>query len=110
MPASETARTVVSTNKPAVQVIEQAASIQPPRTTTMAKQVFERFDACEVTDDMISEAARLFNEYYGTWGKNTFGSGLRPAKSVSPVLLDSLMKGRQSGKVKPEPPSSRLSA
>lgn len=36
----------------------------------MAKQLLERFYARELTDDMLQEAARLFNENYGIWGKD----------------------------------------
>ncbi len=36
----------------------------------MAKQIFERFDGRELTDNMLEEAAKLFNENYGIWGEN----------------------------------------
>jgi hypothetical protein len=36
----------------------------------MAKQLFERFDGHELTDDMLDEAAQLFNENYGIWGED----------------------------------------
>jgi hypothetical protein len=36
----------------------------------MAKQVFETFDGRELTDDMLEEAAELFNENYGIWGED----------------------------------------
>ena len=36
----------------------------------MAKQIFERFDGCELTDNMLDEAAQLFNENYGIWGED----------------------------------------
>jgi hypothetical protein len=36
----------------------------------MAKQVFEKFDGRELTDDMLEEATQLFNENYGIWGED----------------------------------------
>ena len=46
--------------------------IEPPLgqkpKSSMAKQVFERFDGHELTDDMLCEAVHLFNENYGIWG------------------------------------------
>ena len=36
----------------------------------MAKQIFERFDGYELTDNMLEEAAKLFNENYGIWGED----------------------------------------
>jgi hypothetical protein len=44
----------------------------------MAKQVFERFDGRELTDDMLGEAAELFNEHYGIWGQNPTNPGPNP--------------------------------
>lgn len=40
----------------------------------MAKIVFETFDGHEVTDSMLKEAASLFNEHYGIWGRDHTGS------------------------------------
>lgn len=36
----------------------------------MAKQIFEKFDGHELTDNMLGDAAKLFNENYGTWGED----------------------------------------
>jgi hypothetical protein len=36
----------------------------------MAKQVFEKFDGRELTDDMLEDAVQLFNENYGIWGED----------------------------------------
>jgi hypothetical protein len=36
----------------------------------MSKQLFEKFDGSELTDDMLVEASQLFNENYGIWGKD----------------------------------------
>jgi len=41
----------------------------------MAKQIFERFDRGELTDNMLAEASQLFNENYGIWGKDAAKSG-----------------------------------
>ncbi|KAF1956378.1 hypothetical protein CC80DRAFT_492613 [Byssothecium circinans] len=41
----------------------------------MSKQLFEKFDGGELTDDMLVEASRLFNENYGIWGKDAAKSG-----------------------------------
>lgn len=35
---------------------------------SMAKQLFERFDGNDITDSMLNEATRLFNDNYGKWG------------------------------------------
>lgn len=40
----------------------------------MVKQVYETFDGHEVTDSMLKEAASLFNENYGIWGRDPTGS------------------------------------
>jgi hypothetical protein len=53
----------------------------PPRKDrSMLKTVFEKYDATEVTDDMLAEAAQLFNEYYGIWGTDAakMGSFAKP--------------------------------
>jgi hypothetical protein len=41
----------------------------------MLKQLFEKFDGSELTDDMLVEASQLFNENYGIWGKDAAKSG-----------------------------------
>ncbi len=35
----------------------------------MARQTFERFDGDEITDDMLAEASKLFNDNYGIWAE-----------------------------------------
>lgn len=32
--------------------------------------MFEKYDGCSVTDDMLQEASQLFSEHYGVWGKH----------------------------------------
>ena len=44
----------------------------------MTKQVFEGFDGRELTDDMLEEAAELFNENYGVWGEDPTNPGPTP--------------------------------
>jgi hypothetical protein len=36
----------------------------------MAEKTFKRYKAEEVTDTMVQEAAKLFSENYGIWGKD----------------------------------------
>lgn len=54
----------------------------------MAKQVFERFKGTELTDNMLEEAAQLFNENYGIWGEDPTNprSAPKPGKLGSPTL------------------------
>lgn len=49
----------------------------PRKSPNMAKQVFEIFKGTELTDNMLEEAAQLFNENYGIWGEDPTNS--RPA-------------------------------
>ena len=44
----------------------------------MAKQIFERFDGFELTDNMLDEAAQLFNENYGIWGEDPINPDSSP--------------------------------
>lgn len=53
----------------------------------MAKRIFEKFDGRELTDDMLGEAAQLFNENYGTWGEDPTNPTVKPGKSGRPVLI-----------------------
>ncbi|RYO92146.1 hypothetical protein DL762_001804 [Monosporascus cannonballus] len=41
----------------------------------MSKQLYETFDGDEVTDEMLAEAAVLFNENYGIWNKDSHKPG-----------------------------------
>jgi hypothetical protein len=41
------------------------------RHSNMASQFYENLTREQVTDDMLVEAAHLFNENYGTWGKQS---------------------------------------
>jgi hypothetical protein len=43
---------------------------RPPRSTLrMARTVYEKHDGSQLTDEMLQEAAKLFSENYGVWGK-----------------------------------------
>ena len=57
--------------------------------SNMAKQVFETFDGREVTDSILEEAARLFNDNYGIWGKNPANSRStpKPGKPQKTILM-----------------------
>lgn len=44
--------------------------IEKSHRPNMAKQLFETFDGHELTDTMLKEAAKLFNENYGIWGED----------------------------------------
>lgn len=35
----------------------------------MAKKIFQKFDGSQVTESMLQEASKLFNNHYGVWGK-----------------------------------------
>jgi hypothetical protein len=54
----------------------------------MEKQLYETFSSSHVTDDMLAEAAKLFCENYGTWGKQSD----RPGK-LSESLIHRLRAG-----------------
>lgn len=54
-----TEKTVVSATRSATRLKKR------PR---LAKQLYERFNGDELTDDMLREAVQLFNENYGIWG------------------------------------------
>ena len=55
----------------------------------MEKQIFEKFEGLEVTDVMLEEAARLFNENYGIWAKDPTNSRstTKPGKSQATILI-----------------------
>ncbi|KAI0203073.1 hypothetical protein F4808DRAFT_458296 [Astrocystis sublimbata] len=62
--------------EPEIIVVESyAKSIQP--STEMAKQVYETFPASELSDRMLDEAAKLFNDHYGVWGPQSVHAGKR---------------------------------
>ena len=47
-----------------VRYIEKSSGPRTRKSPNMAKQVFKRFDGRELTDNMLEEAAQLFNENY----------------------------------------------
>ncbi|KAL8815115.1 MAG: hypothetical protein Q9191_008492, partial [Dirinaria sp. TL-2023a] len=64
--------------------------IEKANRPNMAKQVFEKFDECELTDTMLKEAARLFNGNYEVWGRDATNSRSTPKPGkpheVIPIL------------------------
>ena len=49
-------------------------SLEPRKNSKMSKQIFERFDGLELTNDMLEEATQLFDGNYGIWGKDPTSS------------------------------------
>lgn len=55
----------------------------------MAKKVYEKYDATQVTDDMMQEASKMFSEHYGIWGKkaaSTIGAFAKEGKLVRSII------------------------
>ncbi len=44
----------------------------------MEEQVYRKYDAGQVTDTMLQEAAVLFSENYGVWGEQATGKFAKP--------------------------------
>lgn len=88
MSSSEHPRKSVAVNGESTVRHDEFTSRKPRKSPNMAKQVFERFNGAELTDHMLEEAAQLFNESYGTWGKDPTNPGPapKPAKLGSPTL------------------------
>ncbi|KAF3063906.1 hypothetical protein GL218_02569 [Daldinia childiae] len=63
--------------EPEVTTIESSWASKQRNRATMIKQLYEVFSGAEVTDDMLSEAAKLFSDNYGVWGKKSPLSGKR---------------------------------
>lgn len=49
----------------------------------MSPQVYQQFDAEDVTEEMLEQAAMLFNENYGIWGADAAKTSIytKPGKS-----------------------------
>ncbi|KAI9892934.1 MAG: hypothetical protein M1814_000818 [Vezdaea aestivalis] len=59
----------------------------------MARYLFEKFTGADLTDLMLNDASKLFNENYGVWGKRPAESRAkspRPGKNVAkhPMTYD----------------------
>ena len=71
--------------------------IEKAHTPNMTRQVFEKFDGCELTDTMLKKAARLFNGNYGVWGRHPTNSGSIPksgkSHEVIPILFSDIWIG-----------------
>lgn len=46
----------------------------------MDEQVYKKYEAGQVTDTMLQEAAVLFSENYGVWGEKATGKFAKPGK------------------------------
>jgi hypothetical protein len=46
----------------------------------MERQIYEKYDAGQVTDTMLQEAAVLFSENYGVWSEQATGKFAKPGK------------------------------
>ena len=67
---------------PTIVHIEKSPSTRIQKSRKMARQLYEVFGGSQVTDDMLAEAALLFNENYGIWGERAAETGpfARPGK------------------------------
>ncbi|KAH6705933.1 hypothetical protein EV126DRAFT_379652 [Verticillium dahliae] len=69
-------------------------------TATMATTV-RKFEGAEVTETMLEEAAKLFSEHYGIWGKNGFGKpGSRVKMSPARLRSQCLPDGARSSYIR----------
>lgn len=50
--------------------------------TKMEQKLFQTFPGDQVTDNMLGEAAKLFNENYGIWGELSHSPGKHDAMSL----------------------------
>jgi len=62
----------------------------------MEEQVYKKYDAGQVTETMLQEAAVLFSENYGVWGEQATGKFANPGKLPQTHLRRLLTKDRQS--------------
>jgi hypothetical protein len=53
----------------------------------MEKQLFEKYDGGQITDDILEEASQLFSENYGIWGEQAAEAVGKFAKQVSSLKL-----------------------
>ncbi|KAF2105687.1 hypothetical protein BDV96DRAFT_534778 [Lophiotrema nucula] len=73
--SSPSLRAVKFHDVPTIQYIDPSPSSGTRKRLNLSKQLFERFDGGEVTNEMLVEASQLFNENYGVWGKDAARSG-----------------------------------
>ncbi|KAF3354518.1 hypothetical protein VdG1_07447 [Verticillium dahliae VDG1] len=60
-----------------------------------------KFEGAEVTETMLEEAAKLFSEHYGIWGKNGFGKpGSRVKMSPARLRSQCLPDGARSSYIR----------
>lgn len=53
----------------------------------MVTQLYETFPSSQVLDNMLVDAAKLFNENYGTWGEESFKPGESHPLALSRMLI-----------------------
>ena len=72
---STTARHVHFPQGLKVSNVERARPQRQQSSVSMSTQFYQTFTGDSITDSMLSEAAKLFTENYGTWGKLSERSG-----------------------------------
>lgn len=87
--SSLTPRAVKFLPDPQIIPIESSSNISGH--TKMEKQVYEIFSGDQVTDCMLGEAAKLFNENYGIWGERSHNPGKHDTTSLLFCLSDVLL-------------------
>ncbi|EFW14307.1 hypothetical protein D8B26_007052 [Coccidioides posadasii str. Silveira] len=65
--------------EPSIAIIENSSGVSKQNSVRMATQLYESFTADQITDAMLDEAAKLFSENYGIWGKQSRCPG-KPVK------------------------------
>ena len=83
IPNSPPQKTVAFTVESTVRQIEKPSKPKIRKRPNMTKQIFERFDGHELTDNMLDEAAQLFTENYGIWGEHPTSHGPIPKPGKS---------------------------
>lgn len=79
-------RTVNFLPDPHIIPIESSSNING--RTKMERQVYETFSGDRVTDSMLDEAAKLFNDNYGIWGERSHNPGKHDTTSLLFCLSD----------------------
>jgi hypothetical protein len=67
--------TVKFAAEPGVLGFEASQNTVQRRSDILVKQLYETLPGDQVTDAMLAEAAKLFNENYGTWGETSGKAG-----------------------------------
>ncbi|MCJ1428456.1 hypothetical protein MMC29_006366 [Sticta canariensis] len=91
-------KAVTFTVESKVRYIEESAGRKTRKWPNIVKQLFERFDGRELTDNMLQEAAQLFNDHYGIWGKDP----TNPRPAPKPGSREKLSKNRLRAQYLPD--------